>query len=165
MRGILSLIITILLLSSVAFLLWRKRTRNLALISAKLDSYWKTLKDRRKFRRFKKQLNVECSVLEKAGNVYHAFSQDISGEGICLQVPEIMPEKSQVNLEVEIPGKRPVAVRGEVAWVSEAKRGSSDSERVFKVGIRFLKIGARDKDLLIEFLNQITENDVQEREV
>ncbi len=160
MHSVLSLIIIILVLSSVAFMLWRKRTENLALISAKLDSYWKTLKERRKFRRFEKQLNVECSVLEKAGNIYHAFSQDISGEGICLQVPEIMPEKSRVNLEIEIPDKRPIAVKGEVVWVSEVKRDSSVSERIFKIGVRFLKIDTKDKELLNGFLNQITENDV-----
>jgi hypothetical protein len=159
MRSILSLIIIILILLSVAFLLWRKRTRNLALISAKLDSYWNTLKERRKFKRFKRQLNVECSVLEKAGNIYHAFSQDISGEGICLQVPEIMPEKSLVGLEIEIPDKRPIVVKGEVVWVSEMKRDFSASERIFKIGVRFLKIDIKDKDLLSEFLNRITEND------
>lgn len=160
MHSILSSITALLILLSVAFLLWKHRTRNLAHISAKLDSYWDTLKERRKFRRFEKQLNVECSVPEKAGNVYHAFSCDISGEGICLQVSEIMPEKSQVNLEIKIPDKRPIAVKGEVVWVSEVKRDFSASERVFKIGLRFLKIGVRDKGLLHEFLNEIARDDI-----
>jgi len=130
----------------------------LAYVSATLDSYWDTLKERRKFRRFEKQLAVECSVQEKVGDLYHAFSHDVSGEGVCLQVPEIMPEKSQINMQIKIPGKRPLDVKGEVVWVSEMKRDYTASERVFKVGVRFLKIDTKDKGVLNKYLDQIAKD-------
>lgn len=154
MRGVMSSITVILVLVSVAILLWRQRTRNVAYVSAKLESYWNNLKERRKFRRFKKQLEVDCSVPEKTGNIYHSFSKDISGEGICLQVPEMMPEGSQLDLEIKIPDHSPIAVKGEIIWVTEADRDPSASERIFNAGIRFLRLSKKDKDLLSEFLEK-----------
>ena len=157
MHSILSFIIAILILLSVAFMLWRHRTRNLSHISARLDSYWDTLKDRRKFGRFERLLNVECRISGKADDVYHAFSHDISGEGICIQVPEIMPEKSQVDLNIRVPNMQPIAIKGEVVWVDEIKQDSAGSERIFKAGIKFLKIGIKDKALLNKFIGKIAE--------
>ena len=93
------------------------------------------------------------------GDVYRAFSQNISGEGICFQVLEIMPEKSHVNLIINIPKKKSILVKGEVAWVSEAKRDSIASERIFQIGVKFLKVNTKDKNLLNEFLCKIVEDD------
>jgi len=145
-------------------LLWRHRTRNVAYISAKLDSYWDTLKERRKYRRFKKELDVTCSVPERAGDVYHSFSKDISGEGICLQVPEIMPEGSQLDLEIKLPDKRPISVKGEIIWVNEVKRSSAVSERVFNAGIKFLKLSKKDKGLLSELLEKFAGDNIRDNQ-
>jgi|GEM_PF-1504817 len=160
MYSILLFVIAIIILLCVAFMLWRHRTRSLAHVSARLDSYWDTLKERRKIGRFEKQIDVECSIPGKADDVYHAFSQNISGEGICLKVPEIMPEKSQVALNIKIPDMKPIVVKGEVAWVNEVERDSVGSERIFKIGVRFLKIDARDKNLLNRFISQIDQESV-----
>ncbi len=159
MRGLISSVLTVFVLSVVAVLLWRHRTRNLAYVPARLESYWDTLKERRKFRRFKKKLAVDCSISESPGDRYHSFSKDISGEGICLQVPEIMPEGRQLNLEIHIPDKRTILVKGEIVWINEVKRLSQDSDRLFSAGIKFLKLNPKDKDLLAEFFDNNAEMD------
>ena len=154
MRGILCLITLVLVLSVVSYLLWRHRTRVLSEIPAELDSYWDALKERRRFVRFKRKLAVECVVPEKAGNQYHTFSKDISGEGICLQVPEIMPEGSILYLRIDIPEQKPVAVKGEIVWVKESKGPTKDPGRAFSAGIKFLKVSEKDKHVLNSFLEQ-----------
>ena len=42
-------------------------------------------------------------------------------------------------------------------WVDEVKQDSVGSERIFKAGIKFLKIGIKDKALLNKFIGQIAE--------
>ena len=153
MHSILSFIIAILILLSVAFMLWRHRTRNLSHISARLDSYWDTLKDRRKFGRFEKLFNVECCISGKADDVYHAFSHDISGEGICIQVSEIIPEGSLLDLKIDVPETKPISVKGKIVWVDESPRTSNEQDRVFNAGVQFVKVDTRDRKRLRDFLD------------
>jgi c-di-GMP-binding flagellar brake protein YcgR len=148
------LILLSLIFLIAAFLLWRKRTRNVDEIPAYVDTYWSTLKERRRFVRFKERLPVKCIVPERPGSTYHVFSKDISGEGICIQVPEILPEGSSLGLKVNIPNGH-VVVKGEVVWVEEAPRVSPASERLFDTGIKFIKIDLEDRQRLNGFLSSI----------
>ncbi|NQT96025.1 MAG: PilZ domain-containing protein [Candidatus Omnitrophica bacterium] len=152
MRNILVFTVALLMLSTISILLWRKRTSNVSEIPAYLDSYWDKLKEKRKVIRFKKRLPVTCSVPEKKGNAYHIFSNDISGEGVCLLAPEMLPEGSVLDLEIDISSGNPVAVKGEVVWVDKGKESSSNGERVFTAGIKFTRVDAKDKQRLNTFL-------------
>jgi hypothetical protein len=144
--------VTLITLAIVTLLLWRKRTQNLAFVPASADGYWDTLKERRRFRRFKKRLDVNCNVPEKGGNLYHTFSKDISGEGICLRVPQILPEGSPLELEIYIPDADIVTVKGEVVWVNQTSSSEKDGERFFDTGIRLLQADAKQKSMLRDFL-------------
>ena len=153
MRYVLSLITTLIIFVVISFLLWQKRTRHLALIPAKLDSYWDSLKERRRFRRFDTSLSVDVSFSEQSNSVYHVFSKDISGEGLCIQVSEIMPEGSLLDLKINIPKTRPISVKGEIVWVDESPRVSNDQDRVFNAGVQFVKVDTRDRKRLRDFLD------------
>ena len=153
MRYVLSLITTVIIFVVISFLLWQKRTRHLSLVPAKLDSYWDSLKERRKFRRFNSSLSVECSFSEQSNNVYHVFSKDISGEGLCIQVPEIMPEGGLLDLKINIPKTRPISVKGKIVWVDESPRTSNEQDRVFNAGVQFVKVDTRDRKRLRDFLD------------
>jgi len=152
MRGTLVLIVAVVTFLFISLFLWRRRTCKVDQIEARVDKYWDSLKERRKFIRFKKCLNVVCNVPEKQGTIYHTFSKDISGEGICLQVQEILPEKTILDLKVELPGSRPISIIGEVAWVNETPNEAMASERLFDTGIKFIKIYPKDKESLGGFL-------------
>lgn len=158
MRGTLVLIVILFVFLTASFILWRKRTRNVDQVKAQVESYWGNLRERRKFIRFKKRLNVVCGVPEKKGSIYHTFSKDISGEGICLQVEEILPEKTFLELKVYIPNNKAISVKGEVAWVSESRKESPDSGRLFDTGVKFVKIDAKDKEILGGFLDSALKN-------
>lgn len=157
MRGILVTIVALATFLLVTISLWRKRTSNISEIPADLESYWDGKTERRRGKRFKKELNVVCSVPEKKGNNYHLFSKDISGEGICLQVPEILPEGTVMDLKVNIPDGKPILVRGIVVWVSEFPNEAEQSERLFDTGIKLIKVDASDKQKFIDYLNSDTE--------
>ena len=157
MRYVLSLITTLIIFSIISFLLWQKRTRHLALVPAKLDSYWDSLKERRKFRRFNISLSVDVSFSEQSNNVYHVFSKDISGEGLCIEVPEIIPEGSILDLKIDIPKTRPIGVKGKIVWVGESPRASNDQDRVFNAGVQFVRVEKKDKDRLRDFLDVVAQ--------
>jgi c-di-GMP-binding flagellar brake protein YcgR len=155
MRNILVLFVFLVTFSCVIFLLWRQRTRNLAYVSAKVDGYWDGAQEKRKFKRFKMELAVDCTIPEKHGDTYKVFSKDISGQGICLKVPEMVPEGGVLELLVSMPDKRPIKITGEVIWVKEIEAQEQEGTgRTFDAGIRFLRIDRRDQKLLNNFLTE-----------
>lgn len=102
--------------------------------------------------RFIKSLPVICNVVEKTGNVHHIFSKNISGEGLCLRVPEMLPEGSQLDLKIEVPDGNPITAKGKVVWVKESEEESGQTQRLFDTGIKFTKIEPEDKSRLGVFL-------------
>ena len=152
MRNLLVLIVFIITFSCVIFLLWRQRTRHLAHVKANADGFWDSSNEKRKFRRFKLELPVDCVITEKQSDTYKTFSKDISGQGICMTVPEMVPQGGLLQLSVSIPDKKPIQITGEVIWVKELERLADSSARSFNAGIRFLKIGRHDQKLLDNFL-------------
>lgn len=163
MRNLLAACIIVLTFLITAFLLWRKRTFNALRIPAHLDSYWDTQKERRKFVRFSKKLPVSLTFAEKTQSIYHIFSKNISGEGICLQVPEILPEGSILDLKIDIPGlNHPIQARGEVVWLKEegpAGIQQKAAKRIFNAGIKFLKLGIRERQYLYKYLQAISKDE------
>ncbi len=153
MRNLLVLFIFLVTFSCVVFLLWKQRTRHLAYVSAKVDGYWNGGQEKRKFKRFKMELAVDCTISEKPGDTYKTFSKDISGQGICLKIPEIIPQGGVLDLLVSMPDKRPIKITGEVVWVKEIEAKPQEGPgRTFDAGIRFLRIARRDQKLFNNFL-------------
>jgi c-di-GMP-binding flagellar brake protein YcgR len=155
MRNLLLLFIFLVTFSCVVFLLWKQRTRHLAYVSAKVDGYWDGGQEKRKFKRFKMELAVDCTIPEKPGDTYKTFSKDISGQGICLKIPEIIPQGGVLDLVVSMPDERPIKITGEVVWVKEVEAQAQEGTgRTFDAGIRFLRIARQDQKLLDKFLTE-----------
>jgi hypothetical protein len=152
MRIMLSAITVFFTLAFVIYLLFRQRTQHLSRVQANLDGYWDSSKEKRQFRRFKKRLSVDCIVPEMPGDQYKTFSHDISGQGVCLNVPEIMPKGSRVKLKIGIPDKTTLNVVGEVVWVKEVAQDPAELKRIFSAGIRFFALDKKDKAALDNFL-------------
>jgi c-di-GMP-binding flagellar brake protein YcgR len=155
MRNMLVLFIFLVTFSCVVFLLWKQRTRHLAYVSAKVDGYWDGAQEKRRFKRFKMELAVDCTISEKHGDTYKTFSRDISGQGICLKIPEIVPQGGVLDLLVSMPDKRHIKITGEVVWVKEIEAQEQEGAgRTFDAGIRFLRIARQDQKLLDKFLTE-----------
>ncbi|MFH0732924.1 MAG: PilZ domain-containing protein [Candidatus Omnitrophota bacterium] len=152
MRGILVAIVAIIVFGTTAVLLWLREKKRTDKICAKLDSYYSGLKEKRKSIRIKENLDVVCKVTEVSNSHWSVFSKDISGEGICLHMPEILPENANIELVIVIPESKRVSARGRVVWVKEAETSGSDGKRQFNAGIQFTKINPADKDVLVDFI-------------
>jgi c-di-GMP-binding flagellar brake protein YcgR len=153
MRGFLVSIIFVIIFSVTAILLWLHEKKSTDEIVAKLDSYYNKLQERRKAIRFDTKLNVVCKVAEKTNNHWSIYSKDISGEGVCLYLPEILPNDAVVDLVIDVPGKRKISVTGKVAWVKEIECSKLDGSRQFSAGVRFIKIKPKAKLDLVNFVN------------
>ena len=154
MRGVLASIVVLIIFIVVTYLLWRKRTRNIAQIPAYLNGYWDMFKEKRNLIRFNMNMAVTCNLAEKDVSIYHAFSKNISGKGICLRATEMLPEGASLDLKIDVPDDKPIFIKGDVVWVKEArKEATGDSkERLFDIGIRFVKVDEKDKERLCNLL-------------
>lgn len=152
MRGILVSIITLVFFGVTALLLWLREKKRVDGISGELDSYYLRLKEKRRTIRLNKRLDVACKVTERPESYWSVFSKDISGDGICLYLPEILPQDAVVDLEIGIPGEKHILAHGQVVWVREIQTPSAEGKRQFNAGIKFIKINPGDKDNLVSFI-------------
>lgn len=152
MRGILVVILTVVIFGGTAILLWLRERKRVNRIVGELDTYYSMLKERRKTIRLNKRLSVACKVIERPDSRWSVFSKDISGEGICLHMPEILPQDAVVDLEVDIPGEKHIIARGKVVWVKEIDTPDSEGKRQFDAGIKFIKIRPKDRNELVNFI-------------
>ncbi|UCH12147.1 MAG: PilZ domain-containing protein [Candidatus Omnitrophota bacterium] len=165
MRGILVVILTVAIFGGTAILLWIREKRLVDRVAGELDAYYSMLKDRRKSIRLNKRLSVDCKVMKKPDSRWSVFSKDISGEGICLNMPEILPQDAIVDLDVDIPGEKHIIARGKVVWAKEIDTLDSEGKRQFDSGIKFIKISPKDKDELVNFIKgSLTTTDKGEEE-
>lgn len=160
MRFLLASLTIFLVFGITAFFLWKRNTKYISHIKAYVDSYWSILKESRSSIRFKKQLEVECVVPEKGGYKHRVYTNDISGKGLSLWVPEILPEGSSLDLSIKLSeDSEPIKITGEVVWVDEAKVKSEYSHRLFNTGIKFLKIELKDSQKFSDYLNMLLKSE------
>ena len=152
MRGILVTIIFAIIFGTTAVILWLRDKRRTDEIVGEIDTYYSILKEKRKSIRLTKHLSVVCKVIERPDSHWSVFSKDVSGEGICLHLPEILPQDAVVNLEIKIPPDKFISAQGEVVWIKEIDTPDKDGKRQFDAGIRFIKINNKHKDDLVKFI-------------
>lgn len=155
MRIHLVLIVVTAVILLIAYFVWRHNTRQTAEVDADLQGYWGAIKEKRHSIRFAQRIAVECSLAKKENSVHRLFSKDISGEGICLELGEMLPEGANLGLKLLIPNEKPLELKGEVVWVAKARVISGSDERRFEAGVRFTKISPQAKDRLLKFLASI----------
>ncbi len=145
MRGILAGIIFSVIFIATALIIYLREKRRTDEVKGELDTYYALLKEKRKTIRLAKRLNVLCKVLEKSDSKWSVFSKDISGEGVCLYLPEMLPQDALVTLAIEMPSGKNVSVQGKVAWIKELEKQTGADKRQFSAGIKFVKISGKDK--------------------
>lgn len=152
MANVLTVLAIVAVFAAAMTFLWRRPASGMPRVPAELDRYWNRLKEKRRYTRFKENLPAVCRVIEKDAGLYHIFSKDISGEGVCLKIPEILPEGSLLELDISLPGSNPLSFKGEVVWVKETSVNTGRSARTFDTGIKFLEIDPGDREVLFDFL-------------
>jgi len=100
-------------------------------------------------------MTVRCSVPAKPDNVHRIFSRDISGTGIRLVSPEILPEGGLLDLIIDIPDRDTILLKGEVVWVKDTKDSKNMSKRQFNTGIKFTMDDKREDGRLKDFIHNL----------
>lgn len=82
-----------------------------------------------------------------------AASKNISENGICIiMVGKGVSVGDKLHLEMELPTKKVIKLEGMTMWVKEFEIFGGQHERRFDVGIEFLKVRKKDKELIKDFV-------------
>ncbi|MFH0764283.1 MAG: PilZ domain-containing protein [Candidatus Omnitrophota bacterium] len=148
----------ILLLSMILYMLYRteltatKNNRH----HAKVEEYW-TGKERRKYTRFKKTLDVIYTVAKKPHLSSRGHTIDISEGGMKLVLDEKLPKGAIMDLKISIPGSsQDTDVEGEIIWSEEANYDKLSGKRQFYYGIKFLYIKEPSGKHLSDYIRSIS---------
>ena len=98
-------------------------------------------KERRRYRRFNVNLEVEYRLLESLQPYQTTSTEDTCEEGIKINLPEYIEPDTRLELIIRIPQEpEPIMVIGRVVWV---KKNSLDNS--FTTGIHLVHIKEEDK--------------------
>lgn len=147
----------ITLLSMVLYLLYKnefiisKNNRH----HAKIEEYW-TGKERRKYNRFKKTLDVIYAVAKKSNLGSKGRTIDISEGGVKLLLDEKLPAGTIMGLKISTPASpQDIEVEGEIVWCEEDGRKEASGKRHFYHGIKFLAVDEPSGKRLNDYLHSI----------
>jgi hypothetical protein len=87
--------------------------------------------ERRRFARIAVSMMLKFKTLEQFGDALDGSACDLSEGGICINGPRVKPVGTRVEIELPVPGRDPVTIRGTVRSI-RYKDGRPD-----KMGIEF----------------------------
>lgn len=114
--------------------------------------------ERRKLNRMKVNLAVRCwyegCTLTKSSDLENSvFIENLSGEGISLQIARQLRPKSELQLEIDLPeNAEPIQASGQVIWQASSLRNSNSH---FATGVAFTKISPLQRSRLNHFLTNV----------
>ncbi len=147
----------ITLLSMILYLLYKnefvisKNNRH----HAKIEEYW-TGKERRKYNRFKKALDVIYTIAKKMNLHSKGCTIDISEGGMKLLLDEKLSAGTIMELKISTPASpQDIELEGEVVWCEEDSRKEASGKRYFHHGIKFLAVNEPSGKLFCDYIRSI----------
>jgi len=148
----------ILLLIFVFALIYKKeRLSALARLShASIEECWSG-KERRKYTRFKRRLDVICTLEKKLRLKNNAETVDISEGGVKLLLDKKLMRDDIVRLKLELPGARgSMEVEGKVVWSEGAKDNNTSDKRFFHAGVMFSSIKEPSGESFLNYIRSLS---------
>ncbi|MDD5006218.1 MAG: ATP-binding protein [Candidatus Omnitrophica bacterium] len=110
----------------------------------------------RRFERFAQKLKVKINLSKEKAESAH--TTDISQGGICLVSRSLFKENSRLDIGLDIPSRKsPLLAKARVAWVMNMERPSEEPTQ-YKLGLEFLSLNDREKDIISRFLQSLPRN-------
>jgi len=82
-----------------------------------------------------------------------AASRNISENGICVIMRgEGVKAGDKLYLEIELPTKKIIKLKGVAMWINQFEIFGGKHEKRFDLGIEFLKIRKKDKEMVKDFV-------------
>lgn len=117
------------------------------------------MQERRKFVRLNTSVDVKwAKITQESKGVLSdlSVSKNISGGGICLTVyGRSVDIGDLVYMEIDLPAKEIIKVKGRVAWIGEFEIVGGRYEKRYDLGIEFLEIKEKDRGEIDQFVFSI----------
>ncbi len=104
--------------------------------------------DKRKFKRFDAYMSVKFTGIEATSVKGVGLSRDLCREGIKVNSDQLIPEGTQLDLEIAIPDDpKPIYSNGIVMW----SKPSDGIEQGFDQGLRLMNMDPVDKFRVLDY--------------
>lgn len=146
------------LLGAILFMVYKSEilTAKDRMPRACVEEYWDG-KERRKYTRFKKELEVNYVVRKKPYLANKVNTVDISEGGMKLRLDEKLADGMILDLKVNIPDTKSAAeLEGKVVWSGDGEEKDSIGKRYFYAGIEFLAVKPPSGDQLFDYIRSLT---------
>jgi len=116
--------------------------------------------ERRRFARFDLDANVKFRFFDNIDENIKGKAKDLSAEGVCIVTERELPRDKDVELDILLPGrKRPVRVRGKLAWIHKIKGAGKGLPSRYEAGIKLYTVDKNDENTLLKYYcEQIVDN-------
>lgn len=114
------------------------------------------MEERRKFVRLNANVDVKWAKItpdKESASGDLSTTKNISGGGICLTMyGKNVDVGDLLDMEIDLPTKKTIRVKGRVAWVGEFEIVGGRHEKSYDVGIEFLEINEEDRIEISQFV-------------
>lgn len=116
------------------------------------------MQDRRQYQRIDSRLSVKYSIMTKGIIETEARSENISQDGIMVDLNDTFNLGTRLILEILLPEQpEPVMVSGEVVWQKQIKKDPP----LYATGIQYVKIAEDDASRLSRYVARVIEESPQ----
>lgn len=130
--------------------------KKLRLSRAVVEECWDG-KDRRRYSRFQKELDVIYALEKKSHLKKSGKTIDISEGGAKLLIDKKLAKGVIMNLKLDMPPtNKPAEIEGRVVWAEEVKNRQPDGKRLFHIGIEFSAVKEPHGTRLLNYLRSVS---------
>jgi len=113
------------------------------------------MKDKREFARLDLNVKVDwkrTSATSEPGQEFSDETKNISAGGLCLVVYEKLDVGEILQIEMELPSKEIINAEGKIVWISEYEIEGEEEEKIYDIGVQFVKISEQEKEEISKFV-------------
>ena len=111
------------------------------------------MKEKRKFVRVNKLLNVTYRIPGENPREGKSLTQNISGGGFRFMINEGLEVGTLLEVEIALPDAlEPILAKGRVAWIEKLQMDSDPGGDYFEAGVNFEEIGSVEKSRIFSFV-------------
>ncbi len=116
--------------------------------------------ERRRFARFDLGASVKYRFFDNIDDNMKGKAKNLSAEGVCIVTERELARERDIELDISLPGKkRPVRVKGKIAWTHEIKGVDKSFPARYEAGIKLYTVDKNDENSLLKYYcEQVVDN-------
>lgn len=113
------------------------------------------MEEKREFARLDLNVKVDWKKISETYEPKQEYSdktKNISAGGLCLVVYEKLNVGEKLQIEMELPSKKVINAEGKVVWISEYEILGREEEKIYDIGVEFMKISKEEREEINKFV-------------